>query len=311
MDKCVIVLGDNCIDFRVKIKKETFSFKNDENRHVKDFKIVPAGTGVNFSISLSKLGLKTYYISSISKDFFGNLIYSSLNKANVNLKYIKFSKKETAKIIIVLNEKGERISFADLKNASYDDTDFEDVNLNEFENLSALYISGGLLTEKNLNKRVISFLEKAKQKTKIFFDLNYRIGKGIKFFKEASFKILEKSDFIFTNEFELSIIKKDMLDKFLNDGKIFILKMGDKGAKILMKEKEIYEEAVKVKSIDTTGAGDIFNASFIYSYILNFNLEEALKFANVVAALSTTKFGLYIPEKEKIEKYLKERRKYA
>ncbi len=311
MNKCVIALGDNCIDFRIKIKNRDFIFKSDENSHVKELKIVPAGTGVNFSISLSKLGIETYYISSISKDFFGKLIYNSLKNAKVNLKYVKFSNKDTAKIIILLNKKGERISFADLKDASYIDTDFESVNLEEFKNLSALFISGGLLTEKKLNERVLKFLKKLKDRTKIFFDLNYRIGKGINSFKETSSKILELSDFIFTNVYELSIIKKDLIRNFLNEGKIFILKMGERGAKILMKNEELYQEGFKVKSIDTTGAGDVFNASFIYSYILNQNLNMALKFSNLVAALSTTKFGLYIPEMEKIEKILKDRRRYA
>jgi sugar/nucleoside kinase (ribokinase family) len=311
MTKCVIALGDNCVDLRIRIKRENFKFKRDENSHVKELKILPAGTGVNFSISLSKLGIETYYISSISKDYFGQLIYSYLKKAKVKVDYIKYSNKKTAKIVIILNENGDRISFADLKNASYTETDFSEVNLNEIKNFNALYISGGLLTEKKLNERVLDFLYKVKEKTKIFFDLNYRIGKGIKFFKETSFEILEISDFVFLNEFELGIINERIFKDLINRDKVFILKMGEKGAKILMKNEEIYEKGLNVKSIDTTGAGDIFNASFIYSYISNFNFKDALRFSNIVAGLSTTKFGIYIPKKEIIEKFLKERRSYA
>ncbi len=309
MEKSVLVLGDNCIDIRVKIKKNDFQFKSDENSHVKELKIVPAGTGVNFSVALSKLGIKTYYLSSLSRDSFGKTIFNFLKENRVNCDFINFSDKNTAMIIIVLNRSGERISFANLKNASYIDTDFEKFSSLDIKNFSLIYISGGLLTEKNLNERTFSFLNSIKNKTKIFFDLNYRIGKDIKYFKDFSFKILEISHFVFTNESELSIIKKENFKRFLNEGKIFILKMGEKGSKIILKNEEIFMPSFKIKSIDTTGAGDIFNAAFIYSYLNNYSYKKSLYFSNLVAALSTTKIGIYIPQKRILNKYLEERRK--
>ncbi|MCX8095193.1 MAG: carbohydrate kinase family protein [Caldisericia bacterium] len=309
MEKSVLVLGDNCIDIRIKIKKENFKFKDDENSHVKELKVIPAGTGVNFSVALSKLGLKAYYLSSLSNDSYGKIIFNFLKENGVNCNFITFSEKHTAMIIIILNNKGERISFANLKNASYLDTEFEKISLSFIEKFSIVYISGGLLTEKDLNKRTLEFLYSIKDKSKIFFDLNYRIGKNVRFFKEFAYKILEISHFIFTNESELSIIKREVLKRFLSEGKIFILKMGEKGSKIIFKNEEIFVPGVKVKSIDTTGAGDIFNAAFIYSYLNNFNYEKSLYFSNLVAAISTTKFGIYIPDKNLLNKYLKERRK--
>lgn len=305
IEKKVLVLGDNCVDLRLKIKKENFLFNYDENLHVKEIKIVPAGTGVNFSVALSKLGIETFYLSSLSNDQFGKIIFDYLIKNRVKLDFIKFSNKKTATIIIVLNKNGERISFANLKNASYIDTDLKEIDLEKF---SIIYISGGLLTEKKLNERIFNFLDSKKEKIKIFFDLNYRIGKDIKFFKKYAFKILDISNFVFTNEYELSIIKKEYLKKAIAEGKVFILKMGQKGSKIISKEEEIFEPSFKVKSIDTTGAGDVFNASFVYSYLNGFDFKTSLRFSNIVAALSTTKIGIYIPNKNLINKYLKERR---
>ena len=305
IEKKVLVLGDNCVDIRLKIKKENFLFNYDENFHVKEIKIVPAGTGVNFSVALSKLGIETFYLSSLSNDQFGKIIFDYLIKNRVNIDFIKFSNKNTAIIIIVLNKNGERISFANLKNASYIDTDLKEIDLEKF---SIIYISGGLLTEKKLNERVFNFLYSKKEKLKIFFDLNYRIGKDIKFFKEYAFKIFNISHFVFTNEYELSIIKKEYFKRAINEGKVFILKMGQRGSKIITKEGEIFEPSFKVKSIDTTGAGDVFNASFVYSYLNGLDFKTSLCFSNIVAALSTTKIGIYIPNKNLINKYLKERR---
>ncbi|MDI6861423.1 MAG: carbohydrate kinase family protein [Caldisericia bacterium] len=304
-EKNVLVLGDNCIDIRIKIKKVSFKFEYDENSHVKELKIVPAGTGVNFSVALSKLGIKTYYLSSLSRDLFGKIIFDYLIENSVKTDLITFSNKNTASIVIVLNKNGERISFANLKNASYVDTDFNKIDLINLDKFSVIYISGGLLTEKNLNERTFNFLNSTKEKIKIFFDINYRIGKDIKYFKDYAFKIFDISHFIFTNEYELSIIKKENFNKAISEGKIFIVKMGERGAKIIFKNGEIFEPSFKVRSIDTTGAGDVFNAAFIFSYLNGFDFKKSLFFSNLVASLSTTKIGIYIPKKDLLNKYLK------
>jgi len=46
-----------------------------------------------------------------------------------------------------------------------------------------------------------------------------------------------------------------------------------------------------VQSVDTTGAGDIFRAGFIYGLLRDWSLERTLRFANATAALKCTKLG--------------------
>ena len=63
--------------------------------------------------------------------------------------------------------------------------------------------------------------------------------------------------------------------------------------------------SIKVKAIDSTGAGDLFHGAFIYSLANNFTLENSLKFSNVVGGLSVTKIGgrYSVPTIEEIKKY--------
>ncbi|MGB9749571.1 MAG: carbohydrate kinase family protein [Caldisericia bacterium] len=296
MKKNVIVFGDNCIDINIKIKEENFNFHPDSNHHMKKLKIKSGGTGINFSISLSSFGTNTYYYGSISKDDFGKKIFKQLKKYKVNIDLINFSNKKTAIIIIVLNKNGERVSFANLKNASYHYIDFNNIKKIDLKKIDAVYISGGILTERDFNKKFLEFIDENFPDKKIFFDLNYRIGKGIKYFKEYAFKFMERSFLIFTNEDEFKIIGRKNVNNLINNGKILIVKMGEKGAKLLKKDEEIYIKGYEVKSIDTVGAGDIFDALFIHKYLENENLKESLNFANYFAAISTTKFGFYIPD---------------
>ena len=51
--------------------------------------------------------------------------------------------------------------------------------------------------------------------------------------------------------------------------------------------------AIKVKTIDSTGAGDIFHGAFVYGLANNFEYEKNLKYAVLASALSVTRVGSY------------------
>jgi len=51
--------------------------------------------------------------------------------------------------------------------------------------------------------------------------------------------------------------------------------------------------SVKVKTVDSTGAGDIFHGAFVYGIANKFEYEKILKFASLAAALSVTRVGSY------------------
>jgi ribokinase len=83
--------------------------------------------------------------------------------------------------------------------------------------------------------------------------------------------------------------------------KIVILTLGEKGVYVKSQNEEFFLNGKKVKSIDTTAAGDCFAGAFAASYNEN-NLREAVEFANAAAALSTTKMGAQnsIPAKKEV-----------
>ena len=48
---------------------------------------------------------------------------------------------------------------------------------------------------------------------------------------------------------------------------------------------------IRVKTLDSTGAGDIFHGAFTYGVSQNYDIETILRLANVTAGLSVTKIG--------------------
>ena len=69
------------------------------------------------------------------------------------------------------------------------------------------------------------------------------------------------------------------------------LKLGSRGSAILQEGESIFVEAPTVTAIDTTGAGDCFDAGFLHAWMQGQPLDACLRLANVCGALSTQAYG--------------------
>jgi ribokinase len=74
--------------------------------------------------------------------------------------------------------------------------------------------------------------------------------------------------------------------------KIVVVKLGDKGCYVTDGQEQVVVEPFPVKAIDTTGAGDAFDAGFLYGLLDNKNnLYECGKLGNFVASKSIIAMG--------------------
>lgn len=75
-----------------------------------------------------------------------------------------------------------------------------------------------------------------------------------------------------------------------------------------VKDGRLYQAAPYiVEAVDTTGAGDSFNAGFVYGFLRGKSMEECLKCGNGCGALSVTALGgnTGFPTEEKLETFIK------
>ena len=83
-----------------------------------------------------------------------------------------------------------------------------------------------------------------------------------------------------------------ILHKFADAGlRAVALKLGPRGAALLWDEKIYQCDPYSVVPLDTTGAGDAFDAGFIYGWLRGESPDECLRIANVCGALSTEAVG--------------------
>ncbi len=72
---------------------------------------------------------------------------------------------------------------------------------------------------------------------------------------------------------------------------IVAVKLGEKGCYVTNGQEKKTIQPYKVKAVDTTGAGDAFNAGFLYGLLHDKPLTECGRLGNYVAAQSVTKMG--------------------
>jgi len=85
-----------------------------------------------------------------------------------------------------------------------------------------------------------------------------------------------------------------------------ILKLGDAGCYYSGPEAELAVPGFKVECVDSTAAGDTFNAAFAVAVAEGQNISDALRFANAAAALSVTRAGAQssIPSRDEVDRFL-------
>jgi sugar/nucleoside kinase (ribokinase family) len=85
-----------------------------------------------------------------------------------------------------------------------------------------------------------------------------------------------------------------------------VVKDGSNGSWAFTDQHLIHIPAISVDPIDTTGAGDNFNAGFLYAWLEEQSIENCLKWGNIVGGLSTTALGGTIRQItcDEVRKYL-------
>ena len=108
--------------------------------------------------------------------------------------------------------------------------------------------------------------------------------------------LIDGLDFLFVNEHEARLYSgsssiENSVPEWRKRKAIIIIKLGDQGAVWIAPDRDIHVPAPKVKAIDTTGAGDSFNAGFLVAWMSGKTPAQCLAAGNKVGAASTRQAG--------------------
>ncbi len=107
---------------------------------------------------------------------------------------------------------------------------------------------------------------------------------------------LEETDVFFPNEVEVRAIARredfaDALAALANGRTLTVAKLGRAGAMVLEGGRPVSVPAFPAQPVDTTGAGDSFDAGFLHAWLRGMPLAEALRWGAACGALSTRGLG--------------------
>jgi len=252
------------------------------------------GCAVNTGVVLKKLGINVGIAGKVGNDNLGKFILNKLNEENIEIEQIKIDPKiNTSGTSVLVHPDGERSFIHSLgANAKFS---IEDIDFNYIGKFFILHIAGALLMPKLDGKPMAELVKKAKEIGLIVcldtaWDSQNRWFKVLKYsFPCIDYFLpsIEEAKMI-TGEEKPEEIAKFLLDKGVkNVG----LKMGEKGSFIMNEKEKFYFPALKIKVVDTTGAGDGYVAGFIAGLVRGYSFEKCGLLGNLVGAKIATAIG--------------------
>lgn len=108
--------------------------------------------------------------------------------------------------------------------------------------------------------------------------------------------LIAEADFLLINEDEARLYSKRRslahAESFWKEhARNTVIKLGSRGSRWISRRGIVEERAPVVRALDTTGAGDAFNAGFLAGILNRLPARRALRLGNTVGARSTRVVG--------------------
>lgn len=289
----VLTVGDGLITMDPAVKGPL--------RYVTHFERKVGGAELNFAIACSRLSLDVTWISRLGKDEFGRHIYNFARGEGIDVSHVRFVDGcPTSLNFKQINEDGSGKTFYYRDNSPIVKLTVKDITEELFQDISLVHITGVFMSIHPQTRNIVyKILElAAKKEVIVSFDPNIRLKMWtIQEARDAFAKVFPYVDILLAGLDEMELIlgdsSEESLEVFANKYNIaeLVIKDGANGSKLFKENRWLYQNAFKVNAVDTVGAGDGFDAGYVYSFLHQKSDSEKLRFANAVGALVTTVKG--------------------
>ena len=264
--------------------------KADEEGYIVSMEYHPGGSAANTISGLARLGLKTGYIGKIGSDEEGKILLEDMKSEGVDTSGIKICEGISGTALCFVDGSGDRAML--IAPGVNDTIGPEDIDPEYLKDIKFLHLTSFICKSSDR-----SFETQKKVIKELDVDLSFDPGqlyseRGLKKTKD----IIKKSKVIFPSEHEVTLLTgcgyKEGCEVLLSAGvEIVAVTRGEKGCYVTNGTKEYDIPAQNVNVIDTTGAGDAFDAGFLYGLIKGKELRECAILGNKVASLCIQKKG--------------------
>lgn len=251
--------------------------------------IASGGSAANTIHGLAGLGIETGFVGKVGEDDTGKLFHEDMVKNNIKPHLYK-SETPSGRAMALISMDSER-TFATYLGAAVELSP-SDIHPELFDDYDYFHIEGYLVQNHALIERAV---ELAKEKgLKVTLDMaSYNVvEENLEFLKG----LLEKYvDVVFANEEEAKSFAgkepEEALMHFSELCEIAVVKTGRTGSMVKSGDSKHIIQPIRANSIDTTGAGDLYAAGFIYGLIKGYPFEKCGDIGSVMAGKTIEMIG--------------------
>lgn len=287
-------------------------------RYVSTFERKVGGAELNFAIGCSRLGLSSKWISRLGDDDFGKVIYNFARGEGVDVSDVAFVEGYPTSVNFrETHENGASKTYYYRHQSPILTLSPEMITESSFTNVDLVHLTGVFLAIDPKNIEIVhKVIQIAKEKKiPISFDPNIRLKLWtIEDARKAYETIFPHIDILLAGLEEMKLImgsdEEADLVQFAAKYKIkdLVVKDGANGSKLYRDGVWTKMKSFPVQAVDTVGAGDGFDAGYVYGYLNQYSPEQLLRFANGVGALVTTVSGDNegLPYKQEVSAFINE-----
>lgn len=259
-----------------------------ETVHGERFATGAGGKGSNQAVAAARLGADVTFIGRVGNDVFAELAYEIWDAEGVKREFVKRdSDVATGVAPILVDSSGENMIVVVLgANRRIQQSDIDAAR-------ERIADADMLVVQLEVNLDIVPYALQTAKAYGVATILNPAPAAAI------SAETIQLADYLTPNEIELETLSSgDVSDiasaaraLLTRDDQTAVVTLGAEGARIVTPEDSLTVPTYDVDAVDTTGAGDTFNAALAVGLSEGVALEDAVRFANAAAALCVTKPG--------------------
>jgi sugar/nucleoside kinase (ribokinase family) len=254
-----------------------------------------SSTGI-FACGAAQLGLRVAFIGKVGDDEFGHFLLRELERRGIDASGAVIDPHLKTGLTVILSRGADRaiLTFPGCIPALR----YEEIDPNYLARARHLHIGSYFLLDA-LRPNLPTLFDLAHNHTlTVSMDTNYDPSET---WDDGLWECLERTDIFLPNEAELRAIFQTIarnegtletsLNFFAQRVPTVAAKLGAQGAIVQRGQEVTKANALSLEVVDTTGAGDTFDAGFIYGHLAKWNLQRTLRFACICGSLSTRAAG--------------------
>lgn len=258
------------------------------------------GSAANTISGLARLGVPTGYIGKIGHDPYGEFFAGEMQRHGTEARMF-YGASQTGRALGLITPDSER-TFATFLGAAVE-LEATDLHPDLFRGYDYFHIEGYMAQNHPLTRGALQLAKEAGLEVSLDLASHNVVRENLAFLQEMVGRYV---DIVFANEDESMAFSgknspAEALVSISPRCRIAVVKLGKSGSLVKRQDEEHRVECIPAKAVDTTGAGDLYAAGFLYGLIQGYSLPVCGRIGSLLSGKVVEVVGAKLDESKWLE----------